>query len=432
MASTGALARPATRIRWEIALLLGFGILINYFDRVALSVSQDPLHKEFGIGPAEFGLLSATFFWVYALCQIPIGIVLDRFGVVLIGRIGAFLWGIAAVMSAIAPSFAFLNVARGFLGVAEAPAFPANAKATSYWFPNSERGLATSIFDAAAKASNVLAVPIIAFVVVTYGWREAFFFTAALSFLYFLIYFVFYRNPSKHSRVSPSEYQYIVQGGAQPEGLSPTKNEGARLGYLLSKTKVWGLTIGFSAYGYLFGLLITWLPSYLKSTFHESLIGSAGFAAIPWAVATVTDIAIGGFLVDYLIQKGYDSNRVRKTILIAGMVLGLAIVGAAFTKDIHVAIIWVSIALGGVAFSAPVGWSIPGLISPKGSVGTIGGIMNCFNNLANAAAPIATGIIVQQTGSFQLALSTAGIVLAIGIVSYWFVLGKIEPIPDPA
>jgi sugar phosphate permease len=432
MATAAALPRPATRIRWEIALLLGFGILINYFDRVALSVSQDPLHKEFGIGPAEFGLLSATFFWVYALCQIPVGLILDRFGVVVIGRVGAFLWGIAALLSAIAPSFAFLNVARGALGIAEAPAFPANAKATSYWFPNTERGLATSIFDAAAKFSNVIAVPIIAFVVYSYGWREAFYFTAALSFLYFVIYYFFYRNPSQHKRVSPSEYQYIVQGGAQPEGRSTATNEGAQLGYLLSRSKVWGLTIGFSAYGYLFGLLITWLPSYLKNTFHTSLLGSAGYAAIPWAVATVTDIAIGGFLVDYLIRKGYDSTRVRKTILIAGMVLGLAIVGAAYTTNINVAIVWVSIALGGVAFSAPVGWSIPGLISPKGSVGTIGGIMNCFNNLANAAAPIATGFIVQQTGSFTLALSTAGVVLVIGIISYWFILGRIEPIPDPA
>ncbi len=424
--------RPRGRVRWAIALLLGSGILINYFDRVALSVAQDPLHKEFGIGPAEFGILSATFFWVYALCQIPIGIVLDRFGVVLIGRIGAFLWGLAAIMSAIAPSFAFLNAARGFLGVAEGPAFPANAKATSYWFPDRERGLATSIFDAAAKASNVVAVPALAWIVAVKGWREAFYATAALSFLYFVAYFLFYRNPSRMKRLSAEEYDYIKAGGAQPEGLASAQHEGARLGYLLTRTKVWGLTIGFSAYGYLFGLLITWLPGYLKNTFHTSLIGSAGYAAIPWAVATLTDLVIGGWLVDSLIQKGYDSTAVRKTILIAGMVLGLAIIGAAFTSDINVAIVYVSIALGGVAFSAPVGWSIPGLISPKGSVGTIGGIMNCFNNLANAAAPVVTGFIVARTGSFQLALSTAGVVLAIGIVSYVFVLGRIEPIPDNA
>jgi sugar phosphate permease len=432
MTDARAAKRPNGNVRWQIALLLGFGILINYFDRVALSVAQDPLHKEFGIGPVEFGILSATFFWVYALCQIPIGVVLDRFGVVLIGRIGAFFWAVAAVGSAIAPNFAFLNVARGFLGVTEAPAFPANAKATSYWFPDRERGLATSIFDAAAKASNVVAVPVIAWIVAVSGWREAFFFTAALSFVYFIAYLVFYRNPSQMKRLSADEYDYIKMGGAQAEGLAATKHEGARLGYLLTRTKVWGLTIGFSAYGYLFGLLITWLPGYLKNTFHTSLVGSAGYAAIPWAVATVTDIVIGGWLVDTLIQRGYNATVVRQTILIAGMVLGLAIIGAAFTTDINVAIVYVSIALGGVAFSAPVGWSIPGLISPKGSVGTVGGIMNCFNNLANAAAPIATGFIVAKTGSFQLALSTAGIVLAIGIVSYVFVLGRIEPIPEPA
>jgi sugar phosphate permease len=425
-------ARPATRIRWEIALLLGFGILINYIDRVGLSVAQDPLHQEFGIGPAEFGILSATFFWVYALCQIPIGVLLDRFGVVVVGRVGAFLWGLAALATALAPNFLFLNAARGFLGIAEAPAFPGNAKATSYWFPSSERGLATSIFDAAAKASNVIAVPLMAFLIGAYGWRAAFVTTAVLSFVYFAIYYAFYRNPSEHKRLPQAERDYIVAGGAQPEGTSGFADEGARLGYLMTRTKIWGLTIGFSAYGYLFGLLITWLPGYLKTTYHTSLIGSAGYAAIPWFVATITDLAIGGWLVDALIARGHSPTAVRKTVLIAGMVLGLAIVGAAYTSDIRVAIVFVSIALGGVAFSAPVGWSIPGLIAPKGSVGTVGAIMNCFNNLATAAAPIATGIIVQTTHSFTLALSTAGVVLAIGIVSYVFVLGPIEAIPEPA
>jgi ACS family D-galactonate transporter-like MFS transporter len=432
MAVPGTVTRPATHIRWEIALLLGFGILVNYVDRVGLSVAQEPLHKEFGIGPAAFGILSATFFWVYALFQIPIGIVLDRFGFVLVGRIGAFLWGLAALATSLAPNFAVLNLARGFLGVAEAPAFPGNAKATSYWFPDRERGLATSIFDAAAKASNVIAVPLIAFLVTAYGWRAAFAFTAALSFVYFAIFYVFYRNPSAHPRLSPSEREYIVSGGAQPEGTSSAQSEGARLGYLLSRRKVWGLTIGFSAYGYLFGLLLTWLPGYLKQTYHTSLIGSAGYAAIPWFVATITDLAIGGWLVDALIARGHPSTLVRQTVLIAGMVLGLAIVGAAYTTDIRIAIVYVSIALGGVAFSAPVGWSIPGLIAPKGNVGTVGAIMNCFNNLANAAAPIATGFIVAKTGSFTTALATAGVVLAVGIASYLFVLGKIEPIPEPA
>ncbi len=432
MIASSPLAKPRSAVRWRIALLLGFGILVNYIDRVGLSVAKDPLHQEFGLSDQQFGLLSSTFFWVYALCQIPVGLILDRFGVMLAGRIGAFLWGFAALATALAPNFATLNLARAFLGIAEAPGFPANAKATSYWFPDRERGLATSIFDAAAKASNVVAIPLVGYLVVRFGWRAAFEFTAAASLIYFLAYYAFYRDPSRDTSLPAEEYEYIRAGGAQPEGRVVAQHEGATLLYLLRNRKVLGLTLGFSAYGYLFGLLITWLPGYLQATFHTTLIGATGYAAIPWLVATIADLAIGGWLVDRLIAAGHEPTRVRQTILIAGMVLGLAIVGAAFTRDINVAIFSVSIALAGVAFSAPVGWSIPGLISPRGSVGTIGGIMNCFNNLANAAAPIATGFIVGATHSFTLALSTAGIVLAIGIASYVFVLGRIEPIPDPA
>jgi MFS-type transporter involved in bile tolerance (Atg22 family) len=122
---------------------------------------------------------------------------------------------------------------------------------------------------------------------------------------------------------------------------------------------------------------------------------------------------------------------VRLSILIGGMVLGVAIVGATTTTDINVAIIWIAISLGGVAASAPVGWSIPALLAPKGSVGMLGGIMNFVNNLANFVAPIVTGVLFATTHSFAIALVTAGIVLIFGILSYALLLGKIEQIPEP-
>jgi MFS family permease len=117
-------------------------------------------------------------------------------------------------------------------------------------------------------------------------------------------------------------------------------------------------------------------------------------------VATITDIVIGGWLVDTLIKRGNDATRVRKTLFTIGLILGIAVIGAAFTTNANVAIIWISIALGGLAFAAPIGWSIPGLIGPKGTVGTVGSIMNFFNNLAGIIAPIAAGFIFDRTGSF--------------------------------
>ena len=189
------------RRRWAIGLLLGAGILINYFDRVNISVAAPQLQQEFGLTPGDLGLLFSAFFWSYAILQVPVGIVLDRLGVTTVSRIGAFLWGVASGLVALASGFGFIFGARILLGVAEAPAFPANSKATGYWFPRGERATATAIFDAAAKFSNVIGVPLVAVAVVTFGWRWGFGLTAILSFAYFLAYWFIYRDPSAGSAV---------------------------------------------------------------------------------------------------------------------------------------------------------------------------------------------------------------------------------------
>jgi MFS family permease len=276
----------------------------------------------------------------------------------------------------------------------------------------------------------VIGVPLVAVVVVNAGWRWGFGVTALLSFAYFIAFLLIYRDPSKDSKLSSAELDYIQKGGATPEGTSSASVFGM-LGYLLTKTKVWGLTIGFAAYGYSFYLFLTWLPGYLVQTMHMSILKSAGFAAIPWAVATVTDLVVGGWLIDHLIARGKDETRVRKAVLVTGMLFGLAVFGATQTVNPGWAIFWISIALGGLAAAAPVGWSLPSLIAPKGGVGTVGGIMNFANNLMGVAAPIVTGFIVGATNSFTNAFLVAGVILAVGIVSFVFVMGRIEAIPEP-
>ncbi len=415
--------------RWWIGVLLGSGILVNYFDRITLSVAAPQLQQEFGLNAAEIGLIFSIFFWSYALLQIPVGVVLDRFGVMPIGRIGAALWSLATALTALAGGVGGIIAARLLLGIAEAPAFPANAKATGYWFPRSERALATAIFDSAAKFSNVIGAPLIGLAVVIFGWRGAFWSMAVLNFVYFILFYLVYRDPSADRRLSAVELEYIQSGGGAREGPAAT-SAGAMLGYLLSTRKIWGLTIGFAAYGYSFALFLTWLPGYLVREMHLSILGSAEYTAIPWLVATVTDLVIGGWLIDHLIRRGNDETRVRKTVLVSGMLLGLAVFGAAFTTSTALAIGWISLALAGLAAAAPVGWSIPSLIAPKGGAATVGGIMNFVNNLMGAVAPIITGFIVGVTGSFAGAFLVAGIALVIGIFAYVVLLGRIEPIPD--
>src|SRR5207244_12308354 len=87
---------------------------------------------------------------------------------------------------------------------------------------------------------------------------------------------------------------------------------------------------------------------------------------------------------------------------------------------------------GGLSAASPVGWSIPSLVAPRESVGTLGGIVNFCNHLAGIAAPIVTGYIVKATNSFSGAFLAAAGFLLIGIAGYVFLLGRIEAIPEPA
>src|ERR1700682_310432 len=337
------------RRRWTIALLLGVGVLVNYFDRVNLSVSRDALQVSFGISAVMFGYLSSAYNWTYALLQLPSGLLLDRFGVRRVGIISTMIWSVASFAAAMSTGMGGLFGARFLLGIGEAPTFPANAKAIGYWFPKNERSMATAMFDAMAKFASAIGVP-----------------------------------------------------------------------------------LGFASYNYTFYLLLTWLPAYLSAEHHIDLLHSAFYTSVPWLFATFMDLAIGGWLVDLLIQRGWNPVRVRQVVLIGGTALGLGILGAANAHTAATALFWISISIGGLSAASPVGWSIPSLIAPRESVGTVGGILNFCSQLAGIAAPIATGYIVQATHSFFWAFAGAGAFLLIGIAGYIFLLGSMAPIPEPA
>src|SRR5256884_4380377 len=164
-------ASSVPKRRWGIALLLGFGALVNYFDRVNLSVSQDALRATFGISAVMFGYLSSAYNWTYALLQLPSGLLLDRLGVRRVGAISTMIWSVASFAAAISTSVGGLFGARFLLGIGEAPTFPANAKATGYWFPKDERSLATAMFDSAAKFSSAGWMPLLGLLMFRLRWR---------------------------------------------------------------------------------------------------------------------------------------------------------------------------------------------------------------------------------------------------------------------
>jgi MFS transporter, ACS family, D-galactonate transporter len=119
-------------------------------------------------------------------------------------------------------------------------------------------------------------------------------------------------------------------------------------------------------------------------------------------------------------------------VLVAGTSLGLGILGAASAHTAKTALFWITVSITGLSAASPVGWSVPSLIAPRESVGTLGGILNFCNQCSAIAAPIITGYVVDKTHSFAWAFVVATVYLLIGISGYVFLLGRIEPVPEPA
>src|SRR4051812_1233211 len=90
---------------------------INYTDRVALSVAARPVSIEFGLTPVEMGYLFSPFLWMYIVCLIPVGLLVDRFGGKVVNAGGMTLWSVATIMTGFSTIFLFMALTRVVMGM---------------------------------------------------------------------------------------------------------------------------------------------------------------------------------------------------------------------------------------------------------------------------------------------------------------------------
>ncbi|MFC9239002.1 MFS transporter [Streptomyces decoyicus] len=395
--------------------LLAGGILVNFLDRTAISVASSSIADDFGLDLQQLGVVLSAFTWSYCLVQLPAGLLVDLLGVSRLTRIASALWAVAGLLTAVAGGVGPIIAARLLLGVAEGPSMVGASKATAAWFPLSERGMATAMFDGATKLANMVAFPVLAFVMSEWGWRAGFLFTSVISVLFTAVWWWGYRDPSTARSLRPAEREFILDGGARD-----IDRGGARqFRSALRSGRIWLLSCGFACYGYTINIVLTWMPEFLQREFHVRLLQSGIYSMIPWAVATVAELIVGGWLVDRLVRRGRNPWTVRKTVLTCGLALGATIGAAGSAGSPGVAVVWMSLSLAGLAIAAPVAWGLPGLLAPPGTVGAVSGLMNFLNTAATAGGVLLTGWLAQATGSFHAPFLFAVAVLAVGVALYW-------------
>lgn len=426
----------ATRVRFLILAMLFLVTTINYADRATVSIAGSAMQKDLGFNPVALGYIFSAFGWSYVVAQLPGGWLLDKFGSrrvygasILIWSIFTFTQGTIGFLTG-AAAVAAVFALRFLVGVAEAPAFPANSRIVAAWFPANERGTASAIFNSAQYAATVIFAPLMAWLVHSFGWHEVFIVMGVLGVIAAVLWQIFVRDPKEHPRVNRAELEYIENGGGLVDidrKVSSARREGPNLGYikqLLRNRMLMGIYIAQYCINALTYFFITWFPIYLVQARGMSIL-KAGFVASVPAVCGFLGGILGGIISDALLRRGTSLSIARKVPIVLGMLLSMSMVVCNYVDAQVVVVAFMALAFFGKGLGA-LGWAVNSDTAPKQIAGLSGALMNTFGNLSSITTPIAVGYIVGHTGSFNGALVFVGLHGLVAVICYVFVVGKIE------
>src|SRR5690606_18975088 len=325
--------------------------------------------------------------------------------------------------------FAGLFAMRFMVGLAESPSFPGNARIVAAWFPGSERGTASAIFNSAQYFSLVVFAPFMGWLVHTFDWHSVFFVMGGLGLLAALVFWKMVHSPIQHPRIGKAELDYIEAGGGLIRMEDRTISKSAAFTWdnvrqVLGSRMLMGVFIGQYGINVLTYFFVTWFPIYLVKERGLNIL-EAGFAAAAPALCGFVGGVLGGVTSDALLKKTGSLTIARKTPLLIGMVLSALIIACAYIDHSGLIILVMALAFFGKGI-ASLGWAVVSDTSPREFVGVTGGIFNTFGNSAGIVTPIVIGYIVAATGSFDGALWFVGAHCLLVIAAYFLITGKIE------
>lgn len=434
---TAAQEQRPTRVRYLIVLMLFVASCFSYGDRVMLSIAGISFSKDLHMDAVRLGYLFSGFSWAYVVGQLPAGGLLDRFGSKRIYGISIVAWSLCAILAGFAgylPATAAFIVIFGLRlisGLVQSPVFPGNGRIVASWFPASERGRASAIFNASQYFSLVLFAPVLGWITNYWGWKQCFWYVGAVGLLLSFVWHKVVHGVKAHPRINQKEIDYIEQGGGlvniDPGTSSPQKAPRltwAAVRMLLSNRMLVGIYIGQYCITTLTWFFLTWFPVYLSQARHMSITKVGVMAALP-ALCGFAGGILGGVFSDRLLQTGHSLSFARKTPIVAGMLLSVTMIGCNYVNTQGMVMLLMSLAFFGKGFGA-LGWTVIADTSPKPLIGVNGGLFNLIGNLAGITTPIIIGYIVKRTGSFHDALIFVVATALMAVVAYLPIVGEIK------
>ncbi|AQQ17493.1 MFS transporter [Burkholderia cenocepacia] len=418
------------RIRWAMILMCFLANVINFIDRANLAIAAPSIRADLGLDAVGMGLVLSAFFWTYAFLQLPAGWFIDKVGVRVSLALAVGWWSVFTVATGAARGLAQLVGVRLMLGVGEAAAIPSFAKVAFNWFPRSERGLASSIFDSGSRVGSALSLPLVAWLISLVGWRGSFVITGGIGIVWALAWWFVYRDPERYRAIAPDAVDALLAQRGAPTVAAAT--DGPKVSWLdlFRYRTVWGMMIGLFCLNFAIYFFITWFPSYLLQSRGFSLASLGTWGMLP-ALLAIPGGWLGGYVSDSLFRRGWSATAARKTCLVLGMLLSSSIALSAFVENVWACLGLFALAYASLSFAGANVWTLVGEVAPTPAhVASLGGIQNFAGNLAGIFITTFTGVMLSITkGSFVVPLAVAGALCVVGALSYLFVVGKVEPLP---
>ncbi len=400
--------RPAPgRLRWLMIALAFLATVINYLDRQTLSVVAPELKKQFAMSDETYGLILSAFMLAYTVMNGISGPILDRVGT----RIGYALcmvwWSTAGMLHALATGPFSLGIFRFLLGMGEAGNWPAGVKLVGEWFPPRERALASGIFNSGSAIGAILAPPLVAWLVIRWGWPSAFLIVGLSGYLWLVVWWLSYYTPSQGA-------EEISRPAVSPWRLMGTRFVGF---FTLSKVfmdPVW--------YFYIF-----WFPKFLSSVHGFSLADIGKTAWIPFLTADIGNIA-GGALTQWFIRRGIPIPRARRISVSIFTLLMASAIPVMFAPSAAAAIALISTATFGYTGYLANALAIPADVFPKTMLGSVWGLASMGSGFGGMVFSWLSGRLIDQYGYTPVFVGY-GIMPLVSLAILLLLVGPFTPDP---
>ncbi|KAB8307323.1 MFS transporter [Erwinia endophytica] len=403
-------------LRWIIVLLLFLVYMINYLDRVALSLTVPMIEKDLMLNAEQFGLIFGSFFFGYALFNFIGGLATDKFGPTLVLGVAVGLWSLFCGFTALATGFWSMLILRVMFGMAEGPICSSANKAINGWFPKKQAATAMGFLSAGSPLGGAVAGPIIGYLSLAFGWRPAFVIICTIGIVWMVAWFLIAAdNPLKSLRVSEEERLLVAK--LKEEQTTPDEELAQSehgLGFYLRQPIILVTAFAFFCYNYILFFFLSWFPAYLVQAHNLDIKSMSMTTMIPWIVGFV-GLALGGWISDKIFNITGKLLLSRKIVLVVSLLAAAICVAlAGSVQGVYPAVTLMSVSIFFLYITGAIYWAIIQDVVHKSRVGGISGFIHLIGSISGIIGPVVTGYIVHHTGKFDSAFILAGVVAALG------------------